>query len=316
MALSCRWLVAGCAAFAVVALALGDGVHAREPKAASESIDAPEPDGASYRSLFDEPIESDGDRASVEQFTDPDAAQFGEWEALTAGGLYGDSEKHHIRPFDWLRKYGFRHSSTEGPYVDKNVPMQRTSWMNRPYHIDWFAGPLLGSELDGDTFEQQSAALGGLRVGWDFDYYWGLEWRFGWSDPELNSTYFDTIEEGDYFASDIDLVYYPWGDTKVRPFFLGGVGLVNVSTYKAATDGGEVILTPYNATLLSTPVGGGVVFPLTKWAAMRLDVVDNIAWGGDGVDTLNNWLFSAGMEFRLGARPGSYWPWRTSRNVW
>jgi hypothetical protein len=109
---------------------------------------------------------------------------------------------------------------------------------------------------------------------------------------------------------------------------MAGMGMVQVNSYLAdgtpapATDPDNpdaVVLptpTPFNSTLLAMPLGAGVQFPLTRWAAMRLDVTDNIAFGGDGVDTLNNFLFSAGMEFRLGARPNSYWPWRTSRNVW
>lgn len=280
---------------------------------ASEPIPSSKPDAPSFGSIFGDSTESD-DESSHSAFTDPSAAHFGEWESLTAGGLYPDHDKPPLRPFDWMRKFGFHHSSTEGPYVDKNVPMERTSWLNRPYHIDWFSGPLLGSELNGNTVEQQSTVIGGLRLGWDFDYYWGAEWRFGWASPDLNSTLFANLEPGDYFASDVDLVYYPWGDTKVRPYLMSGIGVVQLNSY--LLDGPEATPVPYQATLLSMPLGGGVQFPLTRWAAMRLDVVDNIAFGGDGVDTLNNFLFSAGMEFRLGARPNSYWPWRTSRNVW
>jgi hypothetical protein len=70
------------------------------------------------------------------------------------------------------------------------------------------------------------------------------------------------------------------------------------------------------ATLLTMPMGVGLQFPQTHWLAWRLEVLDNLAFGADGVDTMNNFTFTAGMEFRMGARPNSYWPWRSSRTIW
>lgn len=269
----------------------------------------------------------DGDSSSAEEESavlNPESADFDGWEPLTEGGLWG-KDSPELRPFDWFRKWGFHHSSTEGRYVDKSVPMQYTSWLNRPYHIGFFSGPLLGSELNGNVVEQQSAYFGGLRLGWDFDYFWGVETRWGWSNPDINSTLFTNVQRGGYFAGDVNLVYYPWGDTKVRPFLLMGLGMVQLDTFEA--DGSPAVLdgagnpitptpSPLQVTMLSMPLGGGVQFPITHWAAMRLDIVDNLAFGGDGVDTLNNFSFTAGLEMRLGARPNSYWPWRTARRIW
>jgi hypothetical protein len=88
-----------------------------------------------------------------------------------------------------------------------------------------------------------------------------------------------------------------------------GLGLTEVGTVRPSGLGQEV-------TLLSMPIGIGVQFPQTRWLAWRLEVIDNLAFGNDGVDTMNNFAFTAGMEVRLGARPQSYWPWRSSRNIW
>lgn len=274
---------------------------AKFPSQPDEAPSAPLEGPSLAESIFGDPM------AATEnaEFADPASARFDQWQPLADEGLCGDD----VRPFDWMRKWGFHHSSTEGRSLDRGLPMERASWLNRPYHIDWFAGPLLGDELAGNSVEQQSTLIAGLRAGWDFDYFWGVEWRFAWADPDLNSTQFTGLSQGNYFASDIDLVYYPWGDTKVRPFFQLGMGVVEVDTIRG--DGA-----PETATLLSMPFGGGVQFPLTRWAAMRLEILDAWAFGGDGVDTLSNFSFTAGMEFRLGARPNSYWPWRTSRNVW
>lgn len=234
----------------------------------------------------------------------------------TVAGNVPVEDKPPLRPFDWIHHWGFHHSSTEGRFLDRGLPMERSSWLNRPYHVDWFAGPLLSTGPVDGRVEQGNDLFGGLRIGWDFDYYWGVEWRFGWSDPTLLATVTgadgDSIASqfsGNYFVSDVDFVYYPWGDTKVRPYALFGLGMAQVGSVRADGTGQE-------ATLLGMPMGIGVHFPQTHWLTWRLEIIDNLAWGAEGVDTLNNFAFTAGMELRLGARPNSYWPWRSSRTIW
>ncbi|MDC0934863.1 outer membrane beta-barrel protein [Pirellulales bacterium] len=215
------------------------------------------------------------------------------------------------RPFDFLRDWGFRHSSTHGRHVGLGLPMDRTSWQSRPYHVDWFLGPLLGDNLaaNGDV-AQANVMFGGLRIGWDIDYYWGLQWRFGWAHPELDTAEsINNSAPGSYFISDIGVVYYPWGDSTVRPYVMLGLGVNEVESLRP--DG-----TGLSATLLAMPFGAGVEFPQTPWLAWRLEILDNLAFGANGVDTLNSFSFTVGMDLRLGARPRSYWPWRSSRKVW
>lgn len=242
------------------------------------------------------------------EFLDPDAADFDKWPSEKLS-LYGDEEDDDIRPFDWMRKWGFRHSSTDGRFIEKNVPLAYSSWLNRPYHLGWFAGPLLAGDPVSGRVTQSNDTLVGLRAGWDFDYYWGVEWRFGWSDPDVFVDGTSDALEGDYFVSDIDFVYYPWGDTKVRPYFQAGLGVTQLDLLNEAG-------APQQATLLGMPFGVGVEWSQTRWLAWRLEIVDNLAFGADGVDTMNNFVFAAGMEMRLGARPNSYWPWRSSRTIW
>jgi hypothetical protein len=244
----------------------------------------------------------------------PDAAEFGEWEPLVereSTVLSAEPDKPPLRPFDWMRHWGFHHSSTEGPFLfDKGVPLQGTSWLNRPYYASGFVGPLLVDGPEGDRVAGSNAIFGGFRLGWDFDYYWGMQARIGWSDPNISAVGLDEEISGEYLVGDIDFVYYPWGDTKVRPYFLAGIGLTQVDTVR------ENNLLVEEVTLLSTPFGIGVQFPQTHWLAWRLEIIDNLAFGGDGVDTMNNFAFTAGLELRMGARPNSYWPWRSSRVSW
>jgi hypothetical protein len=216
----------------------------------------------------------------------------------------------HLRPFDYMRHWGFHHSSTEGRFMEKSVPLNFSSWLNRPFHLDWFAGPLLSdSPNKTNNVKQTNALFGGLRFGWDFDYYWGTEWRFGWSDPEIFYEGSSVRQPGQYWVSDVNLIYYPWGDTRVRPFFIAGIGLSEVGSLH--NDGG-----PLEAVLLGTPFGLGVQFQQTPWLAWRAEIMDNLAWGSEGISTTQNVSFTAGMNIRYGARKPSYWPWRTSRHSW
>ncbi len=242
-------------------------------------------------------------------FCAPEAAQFDTWESLTDDSAnYWQQED--LLPFDWVRHFGFRHSSTHGRNVGRGIPLKGTSWLNRPYHVDWFLGPLLGDDLISNRVSQENVVFGGVRLGWDFDYYWGLEWRLGWADT---SAQFATPQaepnEVSYVVSDVDLIYYPWGDSKVRPYFLWGLGVAQVDFLDDQS-------LNHNATLATMPFGGGVQFHQWPWLVWRLEVLDNLAFGADGLSTMNNVSLTAGMEIRLGAKPASYWPWRSSRKVW
>ncbi|MBX3432223.1 MAG: hypothetical protein KF847_02630 [Pirellulales bacterium] len=240
-----------------------------------------------------------------------EAAKFDQWQPI----LGEDESSLHWdetiwRPMDRIRHWGFRHSSTHGRHVGRGLPLERSSWMNRPFHVDWFAGPMLGSELSPGV-KQSSDILAGLRVGWDFDYYWGLDWRIGWASPRLSQLEDSGNQiEGSYMVSDVSVVYYPWGDSKVRPYLTLGMGVVQLESYRLDTSLTE------DVTLLGMPFGAGIRFLQTPWLSWRLEMMQNLAFGGSGVNTIDNVSFNAGMEWRLGAKPNSYWPWRTSRTMW
>ena len=301
---------------AVVALCAASAgstpISAKETKQAVESgtpasgSSSPLPEG---RSLSEElpPAEERAEGPTDSEFLDPKSADFEDWQSIDKE--HEAFEDVELRPFDWMRHAGFRHSSTDGRFVDKNIPLTTSSWLNRPYHIDWFVGPLLSDDPVQDRVTQSNEVFGGLRAGWDFDYYWGLEWRFGWAGPQIFNDGDSTALDGRYFVSDFDVIYYPWGDTRVRPYFQWGLGLTQIGSVNE--DG-----TGHEATLMGMPFGLGVQFPQTPWLAWRLEVVDNLAFGADSIDTMHNVAFTAGMEWRFGARPNSYWPWRSSRKIW
>jgi hypothetical protein len=276
-----------------------------------ESLGVEEPLFSDERSLLDEEVLPPGDQLVDDSgsLLDPDAS-VNEWENAPTDDSLLHGEHEHLRPFDYMRHWGFHHSSTDGRFMEKNVPLNFSSWLNRPFHIDWFAGPLISDSPNKSNLVRQTNELfGGLRFGWDFDYYWGTEWRFGWADPEVFYEGSSDRQPGQYFVSDVNLIYYPWGDTRVRPFFVAGLGVSEIGAMH--NDGG-----PLEATLLGMPFGLGIQFQQTPWLAWRAEIMDNVAWGSEGVSTTQNISFTAGMNIRYGARKPSYWPWRTSRHTW
>ena len=261
--------------------------------------------------IFAEPFASEGGPGDCES-CDSEAAAFDSWEEVVGEdhGLEVTWDDPRLKPFDWVRHMGFRHSSTHGRHIGRGLPLEGTSWKNRPYHVDWFSGPLLGDDLISSRVGQDNELFGGFRIGWDFDYYWGLEARFGWSNPNVQfSTPLPESENGSYFVSDVDLVYYPWGDSKIRPYMLLGAGMARISFVDDAARN-------YNTTLFTMPFGGGIQFRQSRWLVWRLEVLDNLSYGADGVDTMHNISLTAGMELRFGSHPASYWPWQSSRSAW
>jgi len=244
-------------------------------------------------------------------FTDPEAASFDEWETLVDDDSRMQWDPPELKPIDWVRHYGFRHSSTHGRNTGKGLPLEGTSVLNRPYHFDFFVGPLLGDDLITNRVSQGNVLLGGFRLGWDFDYYWGLEWRLGWADPKADFTAPEetSLNSMSYVVSDIDLIYYPWGDSKVRPYFLVGLGTTQLDFYDETN-------TLYSTSLATIPFGGGVQFRQSSWMTWRIDIINNLALGDGRTSTMNNVSITTGMEVRFGARPSSYWPWRSSRRIW
>lgn len=243
----------------------------------------------------------------------PEAAEFDQWQDIVEQDCEPDNtavwHDPSVKTVDWMRHFGLRHSSSDGRYIGRGVPLEGTSWLNRPFHADWFVGTMLGDDMT-QAVNMNNEVLAGVRIGYDFDYYWGLDWRFGWSNPDIDVDGANAqAHNGSLFLSDIDLKYYPWGDAKVRPYWLMGMGMTRIEF----SDEDDI---SRNVTLATMPLGVGVEFPQTPWLAWRLEVLDNLAFGADGVETLNNFSFTAGMEWRFGVKPQSYWPWRPGRKMW
>jgi opacity protein-like surface antigen len=182
-------------------------------------------------------------------------------------------------------------------------PLVGASWSNEPYHVDWFLGMIRGTEIIRDHVDQNVGVVGGFRLGWDYDLYWGLETRLGFSSLEDQPEAAPLAGSADkVILWDTSLVYYPWGDSRFRPYFGIGLGLAE---FRFTDDFGQQI----QRNLVEMPIGVGLKYRLHDWITLRADVTDNLALGSSGLATMNNFSFTTGMEYRFGGCHRSYWPW-------
>ena len=176
-------------------------------------------------------------------------------------------------------------------------PFQSESWLYRPTSAGWF----MGIETTRD-----SGFFAGYRFGWDRSHFWGWEMRFALG----SDTTYDT-----QFFWDVDLIYYPLGDTAWRPYVLFGLGTAQIQY----TDGSS---TRFNKVVLGVIPAVGLKVRCTDWLALRLECSDNIAFGevafGDPAEfgTLHSISVTAGVEIRFGGSRKAYWPWNPSKHYW
>ncbi len=173
---------------------------------------------------------------------------------------------------------------------------------------------------------------GGWRLGWDFGPSFGAEMRMAFASPKLYDSYradqaltvldnanglapndpqrsrFDH-RIAELFQWDVDILYYPWGETRLRPYLLTGMGLTNI--YFA-----DRLDQNYQTTCLSLPLGMGVKYLCSEQLAIRLDCLDDIALSSNHLQTQHNVSLTAGVELRFGGSRKVYWPWDPGREFW
>jgi hypothetical protein len=214
------------------------------------------------------------------------------------------------------------------------LPRLRESWLYRPLSVGFFLGGVQGNSLIDDWVGEKQGVLGGVRLGWDHDCSWGGEMRFASGSVDIYDTQraklaqweadnaagmaadnprrrrFEPRDGLDLFLWDVDLLYYPCGDSALRPYLLTGIGIAHISFYdRLSRDLGEV--------MVGMPVGLGLKCRLEDWLALRLECLDNIAFaGGTGLNTLHHVSLTGGVEIRFGGPRRAYWPWNPGRHYW
>lgn len=203
--------------------------------------------------------------------------------------------------------FQLRSSATAPRYIGKGKPLEGSSWLNHPLNTSFFIGPLFNDAPIRGSVDQNSSVMAGLRFGIDFDHYWGGEMRFAYSAADLSGV--PHADKSNIIFSDIDILYYPWGDSRIRPYALLGAGVANYEFIEHSQMARDSVQ-------FGTPVGGGVKYQVHPRLALRLEMLDNIAWAGDGLDTMHSLSLTFNVEFHFGGTRRVYYPWQPSRHVW
>lgn len=223
---------------------------------------------------------------------------------------------------------------TGGKWHELLQPMTRESWLYRPLSAGWFMGFMQGNELIDDWVGQDQGFFGGYRFGWDYDPYWGCEMRFGFASVALSDSdrakaaqeandldrgittddpyfyRFDTRRDSGIRLWDVEMLWYPFGDTYLRPYFLLGLGSARVDFMDRLSD-------RRIKSVLAMPIAIGFKYRLQDWLALRVEATDNfIAGAGSGFKNLHNFSLTAGLEVRFGGVRTAYWPYYPGRHYW
>lgn len=200
-----------------------------------------------------------------------------------------------------------------GPLPSIRQPMLRESWLYRPFNVSVFEGALFAAPPIQPQFNTTVSYFTGLRIGWDFSRYFGGEERFGFSKVFLLDAASRSVEVGyqRLFYFDANLLIYPWGDTRVRPYLSIGSGYADI--FIVSNSGLRLHPGAFNM-----PMGFGVKYRHSSRLAFRADFRDNLTFsGGGGMRTLNNLEFVGGVEFHFGGgNRRNYWPWNPSHHWW
>jgi len=213
----------------------------------------------------------------------------------------------HYHPLTgWVKWTPLHLASDDAPtgrHIGKGIPLTRSSWLNRRYHTSASIGAIWGGEFSQGT-EADSSLFGVFRAGVDTSHFAGWEARFAFAMPNITNDQiaFSQDASADMFLFDLNVMYYPWGDSAWRPYTSMGFGLAYYR-YGVPGDLSEV------DTLFSIPLGIGVKHRIGTCLAMRAEITDYLTFGGDSVGFRNNLTATVGLEWHFGGRRPSYWPW-------
>jgi hypothetical protein len=209
---------------------------------------------------------------------------------------------------DWCRPR-FKFASL-GQSLPQPEPMVGASWLSRPLHVDAFSGVIYGGPLIEDSIRRQGDMFSGFRLGWDWTRRLGGEMRFGFA--QIGTEDIPTgieLDDADVVYWDLNVLWYPTGDTRVRPFFSIGLGALHVDFVDAANNG-------HQKELVGIPIAAGIKYRATPWCAVRADITDNLALPYADIEGQGNISITVSAEFHFGGERKSYWPWNPTLQSW
>ncbi|WP_254506487.1 porin family protein [Anatilimnocola floriformis] len=224
------------------------------------------------------------------------------------GGRFGN---HHGQAYP-AREPWFSHNDPNdaGRHTGWGDPLTGTSWLNRPWYVGVFVGGMIADDILEDHVYSDSGPIVGLRLGHDFDHFWGWEARYAYSRVETFNVAGTPISDParEYYV-DLALLHYPWGDSRWRPYLLAGLGFMNARYMNEAGQG-------IDDTVLTMPLGVGLKMYQSPWFTIRFDATANLSFSGAHVDPMNNFSLMMGVEYRFGGKRPSYFPWTGNTSYW
>lgn len=218
-----------------------------------------------------------------------------------------------------------------GPPTDR---CSTETWSHEPYSFGVFAGVLVASPVSTNWLGQRQGYVGGLRLGYDFNEHWGGELRYslgsavlydspraiearlqadinaGYTGNDLRRYIYEPTRYADRTTFDLSAVYYPWGDTRLRPYILFGLGLTQFRYSNVFRDG-------YFTTDMSVPFGIGFRYLCSEQLALRVECTDTLIFAGmSNLNTMHDLTFTGALELRFGRQRKSYWPWVPGARSW
>lgn len=227
------------------------------------------------------------------------------WSPSSQAGWYGRIADEH----EWCGGvgrcslpswFGLPHGANAAGRMEWGEPLRGTSWLNRPHHTSILVGGMIADGPIGGVAEQSNAGLVSIYQGFDFDHHWGGEVRLAAGQFGIRGSPADS--QNDLVLVDAHVLYYPWGDTRWRPYYSLGLGFARNDF--TANDGVE-----FNELLLTIPLAIGLKYQHKPHWAWRLDISHNISFGTGGLDTADNVSISGGLEWHYGGIRKSYFPW-------
>lgn len=195
----------------------------------------------------------------------------------------------------------------------RQLRRQPGSWQRYPLYFEKFTGIINVNEPVHDLIHNGAGNLFGGRWGWDFARYAGVETRLGYVRATLKDPLAPLIPSHENFLFwDAELLIYPFGDTKWRPFAMLGMGLVDLGFID---DHGR----NWHQDLITMPFSVGVKYRLDNHDALRFEVADNVIFGnnqgGNGQHVMHNVAVLFAFERRFGLPHRSYFP-RRETSTW
>ncbi|RIK74592.1 MAG: hypothetical protein DCC68_22760 [Planctomycetota bacterium] len=189
-------------------------------------------------------------------------------------------------------------------------PMSGASWLSRPLHVDVFSGVIYGGTLIEDSIRRQGDIFSGVRLGWDWTRRLGGEMRFGFAQVGTEDIPTGVeLDDADLVYWDLNVLWYPTGDTRLRPYLSLGLGALHVDFVDATGNA-------HQKELVGIPLAAGLKYRATPWCAVRADIADNIALPYDDIEGQGNFSITVSAEFHFGGQRRSYWPWNPTLQSW